>query len=149
VDSDEHDEEAHITEDAEVRKKMAEKRLKKLESIEKEVLAPELIGPKDYKNLIIGWGSTCGPIKEALENIKDNNTAFLHFKQVWPIHKDTAGYLKKAKILAVVEGNATGQFAKLLKINSGINIENKITKYDGSQFSVEELQARFKKLLVK
>ncbi|MEK7375866.1 MAG: 2-oxoacid:acceptor oxidoreductase subunit alpha, partial [Candidatus Margulisiibacteriota bacterium] len=53
VDSDEHDEEGHITEDLEVRTKMVDKRLKKLDAIKTEALPAELIGSKDYETLIV------------------------------------------------------------------------------------------------
>ncbi len=49
VDPHEHDEEGHITEDINIRSKMVEKRLKKLEGIKKDTIPPELIGSSDYK----------------------------------------------------------------------------------------------------
>ncbi|MGB9596445.1 MAG: 2-oxoacid:acceptor oxidoreductase subunit alpha, partial [Candidatus Poribacteria bacterium] len=53
VDSDEHDEEGHITEDMDIRTNMVNKRLKKLDLVSQEVLSPELIGNPDYKTLVI------------------------------------------------------------------------------------------------
>ena len=82
IDSDEHDEVGHITEDPYVRIKMVEKRLRKLKEIKKDIIPPELIGNEDYETLIIGWGSTHGPIAEAIEGME--NLSFLHFKQVNP-----------------------------------------------------------------
>ena len=49
---------------------MVEKRLKKLEEVKKSVIPPDLIGGKDYETLVIGWGSTCNAITEALEKIQ-------------------------------------------------------------------------------
>ena len=62
VDSDEHDEEGHITENLEIRTQMVDKRLKKMENIRKDAVAPELVGSPDYENLVLGWGSTYWPI---------------------------------------------------------------------------------------
>ena len=68
---------------------MVDKRLKKLEGIKKDSIPPELIGSPDYNTLIIGWGSTYGIIKEALDNLNREDTAFLYFKQVYPLHDST------------------------------------------------------------
>jgi 2-oxoglutarate ferredoxin oxidoreductase subunit alpha len=147
VDSDEHDEQGHITEDLELRIKMVNKRLKKAESIKKDIIPPELEGPKEYKNLIICWGSTYHIIKEALAELARDDTALLHYKQVHPLHQNSAEYLNKARKTIIVEGNATSQFAKLIKLNTGFDIDKKILKYDGLSFNVEELVGRLKDLL--
>ena len=86
ADSHEHDEAGHITEDQNLRTKMVEKRFKKFEQIKKDTIPPELIGPTNYKFLIIAWGSTYGIIKEAMENLNRADIAFLYFKQVYPLH---------------------------------------------------------------
>jgi 2-oxoglutarate ferredoxin oxidoreductase subunit alpha len=149
VDSDEHDEHSHITEDLDLRTKMVEKRLKKMDKIKEEVIPPELIGPKDYKNLILGWGSTFHVIKEALEVLNLKKTAFLHFKQVYPIPDDIITYLNKANQMVIAEHNATSQFGKLIKLQTGIDITKKILKYSGLAFSVEEMAEKIKHLLKK
>ena len=60
---------------------------------------------------------------------------------------DTEDYLKKAKKLIIVENNVTGQFAKLLKLNTSFDIRNKILKFTGMPFSVEELEEKIKKIV--
>ena len=115
-----------------------------MDLIKKEIEAPELIGKENYKTLIIGWGSTYYGIKEALEKLEDKKTAFLHYKQVYPLHPDTKKYLKRAENTIVVENNATGQFARLIKMETGIQIDNLILKYNGLPFSVEEILKRLK-----
>ncbi|AXV38236.1 MAG: 2-oxoacid:ferredoxin oxidoreductase subunit alpha [Methanobacterium sp. BRmetb2] len=139
ADSDEHDEEGHITENLTIRTKMVDKRLNKLENMKKEVLKPKLVGEEDYDILMVGWGSTYGPITEALEEIGDDKIAFLHYKQVYPLHEETINHLKKAKTTVIFENNATSQFASLIKLETGFDIENKILKYNGMPFSVEEV----------
>jgi len=147
VDSDEHDEEGHITEDLDFRTKIVDKRLRKMDLIRKEMQPPELIGNKNYKMLVIGWGSTYYGIKEALERLEDSKTAFLYYKQVYPLHPNTKGYLEKAERTIVIENNATGQFAKLIKMETGIRTDNSILKYNGLPFSVEEIVGELKAIM--
>jgi 2-oxoglutarate ferredoxin oxidoreductase subunit alpha len=147
VDSDEHDEEGHITENLDIRVAMMDKRLRKLKEMKKDAFCPELTGTKDYKTLVIGWGSTCHVIREALSRLNKPNVSSLYFKQVYPLHPETEDYLKRAERVVVVEGNANAQFASLIRLETGYEIEDTILKYDGSQFSVEELEDRLEAIL--
>jgi len=146
VDSDEHDEEGHITEDLDFRTEIVDKRLRKLVSIKKEIEPPELIGDKEYKTLVISWGSTYYGISESLKRIGDKDISFLHFKQVYPLYPDTRKYIEKAKKTIVVENNATGQFAKLIKMETGIQIDYSVLKYNGLPFGVEEIVKRIRSI---
>jgi 2-oxoglutarate ferredoxin oxidoreductase subunit alpha len=146
VDSDEHDEEGHITEDLDFRTEIVDKRLRKMDLIKKEIEPPELIGNKNYKILVIGWGSTYYGIKEALERLDDKNMAFLHYKQVYPLHPDTRKYIEKADQTIVAENNATGQFAKLIRMETGIKVDGSILKYSGLPFGVEEIVKKLKRV---
>ncbi|HBE78266.1 MAG TPA: hypothetical protein DDW65_10875 [Firmicutes bacterium] len=110
VDSDEHDQTGHLTEDLDLRVQMNQKRLQKMALIKETTIPPELIGNPDYRVLIIGWGSTYEVIKEALGIIKNNEVAFLHFKQVFPLSEEIGKYLNKASQTIIVENNATSQF---------------------------------------
>jgi 2-oxoglutarate ferredoxin oxidoreductase subunit alpha len=147
LDSDEHDEEGHITEDLDLRTKMVNKRLKKLDLLMKDALPPELVGAENYKTLIVGWGSTYHAISEALGRLGTKDVAFLHFKQVYPLHSNTITYLKKAKKTVIVENNGTGQFGQLIRLQTGFDMDHKILKYNGLPFSVEELEKRLKSVL--
>lgn len=147
VDSDEHDEAGHLTEDLDLRVEMVDKRLRKLELLGYETVSPQLVGPEDYKNLVVCWGSTYHIVEEAIRNLDRDDVAFLHFKQVYPLPNETADYLLRARTTVIVEGNATSQFAKLIKLHTGIDIENRILKYDGLSFAVEELVERLNDLL--
>jgi 2-oxoglutarate ferredoxin oxidoreductase subunit alpha len=144
VDSDEHDEDGHLTEDLDMRIKMVDKRLRKLKGIESELISPELIGGPDYDTLVIGWGSTYGSIKEALYNLEKDNISFLYFKQIYPLHPSVEKTLKIAKKTIIFENNAQGQFADLIKLKTGFEIEKKVLKYNGMPFSVEEVEKNLK-----
>lgn len=151
VDSDEHDEGGHITENLEIRTQMVDKRLKKLDEIREDAVPPELVGSEDYQKLIMGWGSTYWPIREALENIRDENPqekiSFLHFKQVYPFHRQVAEYLEKADDVIIFENNAQGQMNNLIKLETGFEIQEKVLKYNGMPFSVEEVEENLKKFI--
>jgi 2-oxoglutarate ferredoxin oxidoreductase subunit alpha len=147
VDSDEHDAEGHITEDLQLRTKMVDKRLRKLESAKAEIVEPELYPNRKYDNLVVCWGSTFHIVKEALAVLSREDTSLLHYSQVYPLHPQTADYLSKAKRVVVVEGNATGQFAKLIKLHTGIDVKDRILKYSGLSFAVEEVAEALKKVL--
>ncbi len=139
VDSDEHTEDSRITEDQTVRARMVEKRMKKNDGLLADAVPPTLIGPGDYTKLIICWGSTRPMVEEAVKLSGAKDTAILHFSQVWPIARVAEDYIKRAASVTIVENNYAAQFAKLLKLQFGINIKNKILKYNGLPFSVEEI----------
>ena len=97
----------------------------------------------------MGWGSTYPVIREALEKVGASNTSFLHFRQVYPMHPKAAEYLERAERIIVAENNATSQLGSLLMLETGIEPDESILKYDGHPFSVEELADRFKTALKK
>ncbi len=147
VDSDEHDEDGFITEDRDIRKMMVEKRWKKLFLIEKEILTPEFYGEANFENLVIGWGSTCHVVKEALDAIGDKKTGFLHFSQVYPLGSEIKKYLVRAKRVVVIENNYSGQFARLIKLETGYEVKNRVNKYDGLPFSVEDVVEKLNRFI--
>ncbi len=146
VDSDEHDEEGHITEDFTVREKMVKKRLNKSKQLVMDIVPPKFGGSKAFKTLVVGWGSTYHPIKEAIENLNGKDYALLHYTQTYPLHPNTKKILEKADQIIVIENNATAQFSKLLQLSTGIHIEQHILKYRGEPFSVEEVMGELQKV---
>ena len=143
VDSDEHDEDGHITEDLHLRSRMVDKRLKlKLEKLRSESLEPRLIGSKNCTTLVVCWGSNYYSILEALRNIGKDDLGMLYFNQVYPLHKSTQGFLEEADQVLSIENNATGQFSRLIRAETGFSIrdENMLLKYDGLPFPVEKVQ---------
>lgn len=146
ADSDEHTEEGHITEDLDLRVKMNDKRLKKFDMMTQEAIQPELTGPVDFKTLVITWGSAKLAVEEALKLLNSEETALLHFKQVYPLHPVIKQYLDKAQKIIIVENNATSQFGSLIKQTTGVEIRHKILKYNGLAFSTEEIVSKLKEL---
>jgi 2-oxoglutarate ferredoxin oxidoreductase subunit alpha len=134
TDSDEHTEEGHITESADVRNRMVEKRLRKLEDLRKEISPPKMFGPEKAPTVFVSWGSTFGALKEAVEmlNSQGKNVRMIHFSEVWPFPANAfVKQLKEFKELIAVESNPTGQMANLITSETGIIVKKKILKFDG------------------
>ncbi|MDI6616546.1 MAG: 2-oxoacid:acceptor oxidoreductase subunit alpha [Syntrophaceae bacterium] len=147
VDSDEHDEEGHLTESNDIRIQMVDKRLRKRSLLAQEAISPACAGKSKGSTMIVCWGSILTIAEEAVKRIGRKDISLVHFSQVYPLHRDTAKILGKAGRLISVEGNATSQFSRLLKIQTGIDMDTKITKYNGLPFSVEELEGRLREVL--
>lgn len=147
VDSDEHDESGHITEDSDLRIKMADKRNKKSESIKKNIFPAKLAGSDNYKTLVICWGSTFNIVNEAIEVLGNKDISVLHFSWIFPLQENILEYLKKASNVIIVENNSSAQFAMLIKQTTGYSIDKKVLKYNGLPFSVEEVIKEIQKFI--
>ena len=153
TDSDEHDEEGHLIEDAETRIKMVNKRLFKKMSLLKQEIAPPFFYGNDKPDIVIaGWGSTYGVMKETVDSMsKDKSIAMLHFSEIYPYPSieifDYLNILNNAKLTICIENNATGQFARLMRAETGYEFKEKISKYDGRPFSLEGLLQKCKTTL--
>ena len=134
TDSDEHDEAGHLTEDAEIRNKIVRKRLRKVNSLEKDILKPWKYGNENPDILLIGWGSSYGAIFESVDilNEKGINAGMINLNHLSPFPaEDVAEAMNNASRSIVIEGNATGQLAKLIRTETGIKVDGKILKFDG------------------
>jgi len=145
VDSDEHDEQGHIIEDAETRINMVQKRLhRKLPLIGAEIEPPFYYGSKEPQIILICYGSTYGAVKEAVDSLKETyKIGMLHFAEIYPFpgveQFDYLALLAKAKHSICIENNATGQFAKHLRAETGFSVTGRINKYDGRPFTIDSL----------
>lgn len=134
ADSDEHTGDGHITENLSVRRQMVEKRLRKGDGIKDQVEPPTFTGEDIPELLMVSWGSSKGAVHEAADLLKagGKSVATLHFSQVWPLVPDIfLDRLVKAPQVVCVEGNATGQFARLLRRETGFQVHKRILRYDG------------------
>lgn len=131
ADSDEHDETGHITEDlAGTATPMVEKRLVKLEGLRKETAPPEARSLDQARVVLVGWGSSKHAILEALELLGRDQvkTGMIHFTELWPL---PVWSFPERKEYWSVENNATGQLARLLRSEYGLNFQHHIGRYDG------------------
>ena len=141
VATDEHDEDGVLISDEfthpHKRRKMVEKRARKFQNIDLEVAAPELEGPADAEVTLIGWGSTYGVIKEAIQQLKEQgiNANQLPVKWLIPLNGDAISVtLAKCQRTIIVENNYSGQFARYLRSETGFAANGHIRKYDGEPF---------------
>jgi 2-oxoglutarate ferredoxin oxidoreductase subunit alpha len=148
TDADEHDEAGHLIEDAETRTQMMRKRMRKLISLKKEITAPRLYGPKKAETTLIGWGSTHGTIGEAVDILRSEGASvnWLHLTELWPFPAEAvAKALGNAQTSLVIENNATGQLAHLIRAETGKKISRQILKYDGRPFTPAHIVREVKK----
>ncbi len=137
ADSDEHDEDGHIIEDAYTRNSMMNKRLARMDSLADEMDEPEYYGAREPDILLVGWGSTYGALREAVDalTLRGNKTAMIHFSDLWPFPTKTLlELLPRAHKSFCVENNATGQLAGLIRKQTGLSLDHLILKYDGRPF---------------
>jgi 2-oxoglutarate ferredoxin oxidoreductase subunit alpha len=149
ADSDEHDERGWITEASEVRIRMMDKRLGKLEQLKLELQEPEFIGEETFDTLFLGWGSTYGPITEAVHLLNEGEPgkyAALIFGDIYPLpRKLLMEMATKPKRIINIEQNATGQLADLIREQTGIVCNWSILKYDGRQISADEIKDKLQR----
>lgn len=148
ADSDEHDEYGHITESSKVRVSMMDKRMNKLQLLKEDIIEPGFIGDENLEYLLIGWGSTYGAIKEAVNELNKDGVKVgaLVFGDIYPLPiNNLSKYSKLAKKIINVEQNYTGQLGKLIRMETSIKMDESILKYDGRQISFREIVERFKK----
>jgi len=139
VDSDEHDEAGAITESFKMRVDMQDKRLHKFELMKKDILEPLIHGSSHHEHLVLSWGSTYGVIEEALSTHPELELTHLHFIQVYPLPESLKEIVENAKSILVIENNASGQFANLIQMTYGVKVTQRILKYNGEPYHIDEL----------
>jgi 2-oxoglutarate/2-oxoacid ferredoxin oxidoreductase subunit alpha len=147
----EHDETGKPSESAANRKAQMDKRMRKIEKVNfsnpLHINAPH----EESDLLLIGFNSTRGVIEEAMERLEADGVKVNH-AQVRLIHPFPAEELRplveNAKRVAVIEHNATGQLANIIKMNVGhANKIKNMTKYDGTPYLPYEIHLQCKELI--
>lgn len=158
---DEHDGAGVVIESAENAVLQMEKRMKKMEALKKYIPEPKAFtwSGTDWKPLkdtekldclFVGWGSTSPTMLNALRNelFAKKKIGYLHYEYLWPLKTEKLEALAaKAKKVVLIEGNVQGQLGMLIRQECGLNIEDKILKYDGRPFFYDELLHSVKKQL--
>jgi 2-oxoglutarate ferredoxin oxidoreductase subunit alpha len=140
ADSDEHTPDGHLTEDLAVRVTMHDKRLRKLTGLADELDGITTSGPEDAPLTLACWGSSLGPVAEAVARLNAASTParLVHFSELWPFPaKAVARSLGRPRKLVMVEMNATGQFNRLLRQETGMAADHLVLKYDGAPLTPE------------
>ncbi len=152
--TDDHDEEGILISDIftsqAVRRKVQEKRMRKLDGLLRDTPPPALEGSPDAEITLIGWGSTKGVIHEAIvqlasEGVRANQ---LQIKYLVPFHSnEVTQILRDCKRTICVEANYTGQFARHLRAETGIAVDHHILKYDCEPFEPRQIVDEVKAIL--
>jgi 2-oxoglutarate ferredoxin oxidoreductase subunit alpha len=151
--ADEHNEIGYTTEDPMLATKMADKRFKKQEALTKElenIETTKLHGPEQAEATILAWGSTKGPIREAMKllNKEEPKINYLQIIYLTPFPANKVQkIMKTAKKTIVVENNKTSQLTSLIREHLLTTVDHQILKYDGRPFNPEALAQQIKEAL--
>jgi 2-oxoglutarate ferredoxin oxidoreductase subunit alpha len=133
-----HREDGHLTEDPDIRNAMVRKSLNKLPYILKAMNPPTVYGGRGAETTLLTWGSTWGAAYEAMTRLSDSGVSInqLHFSDIYPLRTEILrGVFSEAKKVVTVEQNATSQFARLLRMEVGLTVNQHVNKYDGRQMT--------------
>ena len=153
---DEHHGDGTVDEGAGNAKLQMEKRMRKMESLKSALPEPELfraggrvgVGGRDeaVDVLLVGWGSTKSTVLDVIKNgqivtlLNGCSIGYLHYSYLWPLKTDRLMALnKKAKKIILIEQNYQGQLGQLIRMECGLDIKDRILKYDGRPFFFDEL----------
>ena len=153
--TDEHDEDGTLISDEFTnptkRRMMVEKRARKMQNAAADVAAPKLVGPENAQVTLVGWGSTEGVIREAVEKLAGEEGVVanqLHVKWIVPFHAgEVTRILSRSKKVIIVENNYSGQFARYLRSETGFAAHGHIRKYDGEPFMPHHIVSAVKEQL--
>jgi 2-oxoglutarate ferredoxin oxidoreductase subunit alpha len=142
----EHDEMGHPTGSPQLHMAMTAKRRNKLRKLAEEIPVPEVYGDQEGDTLLVGWGSTYGPIHDAVKMAREQGEkiAALHLRHIHPLPNGLEKIWPKFKRIVTVEMNDQGLygFGQLATILRARYCEPKIeslTKTDGLTFRVKEI----------
>jgi len=140
---DEHWEDGVLTENGEKCDQMIAKRLRKQQGIAKALPEPKVYGTKSGATLsFIGWGSSKGPVLDAIAHFKKQNIAvnYLHYEYMWPLKTKTLEkFYAENQNVHILEGNATGQLANLIEGQTHLKLSKRFLKWNGRPFFLEEV----------
>ncbi|KOP82211.1 2-oxoacid:acceptor oxidoreductase subunit alpha [Cytobacillus solani] len=147
----EHDEQGKPSESAANRNAQMDKRFRKIENIKFDTPVYKNAPHEEADILIVGFNSTRGAIEEAMGRLEKDGLKVnhAHIRLIYPFpSNELLPLVNSAKKIVVVENNATGQLANMIKMNVG-NAEKitKMLKYDGNPFLPHEIHTRCKELV--
>jgi 2-oxoglutarate ferredoxin oxidoreductase subunit alpha len=156
VATDEHDEDGGLISDEftnpHKRQAMHEKRMRKMDGILPRIAAPEIFGDAEADVTLVGWGSTEGVIREAIQQLAAQGVVANNLQVKWlvPLHTESImEALGKARRTIIVENNYSGQFARYLRSETSFVADGHIRKYDGEPFMPHHIVDGVKKILAK
>src|ERR1700730_5803986 len=142
----EHDEMGHPTGSPKLHMAMTAKRRNKLRKLAEEIPVPEVYGDQKGDTLLVGWGSTYGPIHDAVKMAREHGEKIgaLHLRHVHPLPNGLEKIFAGFKRIVTVEMNdqglyGFGQLATILRARYCEPKIQSVTKTDGLTFRVKEI----------
>ena len=115
------------------------------------IAPPALYGPADAEVTLLGWGSTEGGIREAMELLASEHHIVANNLQItWlvPLHaEEIVETLSHSTKVIIVENNYSGQFARYLRSETSFTPFGHIRKYDGEPFMPHHIVEGVKQVL--
>lgn len=148
VSGNEHTPDGRISEDKTNRVDMVNKRQRKLTAMTEEMQPPDRLHP-DAKTLLVAWGSSAGATEEAVECLQSDgfDIGCITVADIWPFpQKDFQDAVETADTFITVEANATAQFGRLIRQQTGLSPAGPILKYDGRPLTAEDIVDGYKAL---
>src|ERR1700677_3885317 len=108
----EHDELGHPTGSPKLHTQMTAKRRKKLQTLAATLPTPKIHGPPEGNVLLVGWGSTEGPIKEAVDRARaaGDSVSSIHLRHINPLPNGLENIFSGFNHVLVVENNDEGLY---------------------------------------
>jgi 2-oxoglutarate/2-oxoacid ferredoxin oxidoreductase subunit alpha len=145
----EHDEFGHPTGSPKLHMEMTAKRRKKLQALAATLPTPKVYGPPEGNLLLVGWGSTQGPIREVVDRARaaGDSVSALHIKYLHPLPPGLENIFAGFNAIRVVELNdeglyGYGQLGGLLRARYCEPKIRGINKTDGLTWKVKEILER-------
>ena len=142
----EHDETGHPSANPEMHVKMMAKRRDKLKTLASSLPPSEVFGDQEGETLVVGWGSTWGPIRETVirERSRGKSMGHLHIRHVNPLPHAVDEIFSRYENVVVVEMNdeglyGFGQLATLLRAKTCNPAIRSMAKTDGLTFKIREI----------
>jgi 2-oxoglutarate ferredoxin oxidoreductase subunit alpha len=139
-----------LDEHVEMRKKMNEKRMRKIDTMLKkeDIFLPSIENEK-ARHFFVTFGSTASSTREAMLalNSKGLDFGMISFDYLLPLDSAKTKEMLSGKHLIDVECNYTAQLAKVIEMNTGLEIEDRILKYDGEPITGGEIAERAEGML--
>jgi 2-oxoglutarate ferredoxin oxidoreductase subunit alpha len=137
----------NVSYDPENHEKMIRIRAEKIKRISQEIPPTKINGPNKGGVLVVGWGSTYGPITSAVEELQaeGKSVSSIHLRFLNPLPKDLGGILQNFKTVLVPEMNL-GQLTMILRHEYLVDAKC-ISKVQGQPFKIQEIKKGVEKYI--
>jgi 2-oxoglutarate ferredoxin oxidoreductase subunit alpha len=127
---------------------MSDARAAKVLNVAQSIPDQEIcLGREGAKLAVVGWGSTFGPIHQAVRRAlaKGHDVAHVHIRHIWPMPKNMSVLLKGFEHILVPEMNM-GQLKTLLRDQFLVDARS-LNKVSGHPFRIAEIEAAIENMV--